>query len=74
MKRHGTSEEMVEPVAFLATDRGAYRTGQNTRIDVGIMRQICSRLLQQHCASTTIPGDGVRLQLRRTISPKSNPT
>ncbi|KOF22802.1 3-oxoacyl-ACP reductase [Ensifer adhaerens] len=40
MKRYGTSEEVAELIALLATDRGAYITGQNIRIDGGITRSV----------------------------------
>ena len=40
MGRYGTSEEVAELVALLATDRGGYITGQNIRIDGGITRSV----------------------------------
>ncbi|MDK1489609.1 SDR family oxidoreductase [Sinorhizobium sp. 7-81] len=40
MGRYGTSEEVAELIALLATDRGAYITGQNIRIDGGITRSV----------------------------------
>jgi len=40
MGRYGTSEEVAELVALLATDRGSYITGQNIRIDGGITRSV----------------------------------
>lgn len=40
MGRYGTSEEVAELVAFLASDKSAYITGQNIRIDGGITRSV----------------------------------
>ncbi|MNW21247.1 3-oxoacyl-[acyl-carrier-protein] reductase FabG [compost metagenome] len=40
MKRYGTSQEVAELIALLATDRGAYITGQNIRIVGGITRSV----------------------------------
>jgi NAD(P)-dependent dehydrogenase (short-subunit alcohol dehydrogenase family) len=40
MGRYGTSEEVAELIALLATDRGGYITGQNIRIDGGITRSV----------------------------------
>jgi NAD(P)-dependent dehydrogenase (short-subunit alcohol dehydrogenase family) len=40
MKRYGTSEEIAATVAFLASDGAAYITGQNLRVDGGLMRSI----------------------------------
>jgi NAD(P)-dependent dehydrogenase (short-subunit alcohol dehydrogenase family) len=40
MKRYGTSEEIAATVAFLASDGAAYITGQNIRVDGGLMRSI----------------------------------
>ncbi|MEE2950026.1 MAG: SDR family oxidoreductase [Pseudomonadota bacterium] len=40
MGRYGTSEEVAELIAFLASDRSAYITGQNIRIDGGITRSV----------------------------------
>ncbi len=40
MKRYGTTEEVAETIAFLASDGGAYITGQNLRVDGGITRSV----------------------------------
>ncbi len=40
MKRYGTTEEIAETIVFLASDGGAYITGQNLRVDGGITRSI----------------------------------
>lgn len=40
MGRYGTSEEVAELIAFLASDKSAYITGQNIRIDGGITRSV----------------------------------
>ncbi len=40
MGRYGTSEEVAELIALLASDRGGYITGQNIRIDGGITRSV----------------------------------
>ncbi|MEP4103462.1 MAG: SDR family oxidoreductase, partial [Nitratireductor sp.] len=36
----GTAEEVAELIAFLASDRSSYITGQNLRIDGGITRSV----------------------------------
>lgn len=38
MQRYGTSEEVAATIAFLASDGAAYITGQNLRVDGGLMR------------------------------------
>ena len=38
MQRYGTSEEIAAPIAFLASPVAAYITGQNIRVDGGLMR------------------------------------
>ena len=38
MGRYGTAEEIAATVAFLASDGAAYITGQNIRVDGGLMR------------------------------------
>ena len=40
MGRYGTAAEVAELIAFLASDRSAYITGQNIRIDGGITRSV----------------------------------
>src|SRR4051794_15001045 len=40
LKRYGTSEEIAATIAFLASDGGAYITGQNIRVDGGITRAV----------------------------------
>ncbi len=40
MKRYGTSEEIAATVAFLASDGAGYITGQNIRVDGGLMRSV----------------------------------
>ena len=38
--RYGTAEEVAATIAFLASDGGAYITGQNIRVDGGLMRSV----------------------------------
>jgi NAD(P)-dependent dehydrogenase (short-subunit alcohol dehydrogenase family) len=40
MKRYGKAEEVAELVAFLASEKSAYITGQSLRIDGGLMRSV----------------------------------
>jgi len=40
MKRYGTTGEIAEVVAFLASDGAGYMTGQNLRVDGGITRSV----------------------------------
>ena len=40
MRRYGTSEEIAATIAFLASDGAAYITGQNIRVDGGLMRSV----------------------------------
>jgi len=40
MQRYGKTEEIADVIAFLASDGGAYITGQNIRVDGGITRSI----------------------------------
>jgi NAD(P)-dependent dehydrogenase (short-subunit alcohol dehydrogenase family) len=40
MKRYGTVDEIARTVAFLASDGAAYITGQNLRVDGGLMRSL----------------------------------
>ncbi|MGN6304025.1 MAG: SDR family oxidoreductase [Mesorhizobium sp.] len=40
MQRYGTSEEIAATIAFLASDGAAYITGQNLRVDGGLMRSV----------------------------------
>jgi NAD(P)-dependent dehydrogenase (short-subunit alcohol dehydrogenase family) len=40
MRRYGTADEVAELIAFLASERSSYITGQNIRIDGGITRSV----------------------------------
>jgi NAD(P)-dependent dehydrogenase (short-subunit alcohol dehydrogenase family) len=40
MQRYGTSEEIAATIAFLASEGAAYITGQNIRVDGGLMRSL----------------------------------
>ena len=40
MQRYGRADEVAELIAFLASDRAGYITGQNIRIDGGITRSV----------------------------------
>jgi NAD(P)-dependent dehydrogenase (short-subunit alcohol dehydrogenase family) len=40
MQRYGTSDEIAATVAFLASDGAGYITGQNLRVDGGLMRSV----------------------------------
>ncbi|MGG5819877.1 SDR family oxidoreductase [Falsiroseomonas sp. HW251] len=40
MKRYGTMAEIAATVAFLASDGAGYITGQNIRVDGGLMRSV----------------------------------
>ena len=40
MQRYGTSEEIAATIAFLVSDGAAYITGQNLRVDGGLMRSV----------------------------------
>ena len=40
MQRYGTSDETAATVAFLASEGAAYITGQNIRVDGGLMRSV----------------------------------
>jgi NAD(P)-dependent dehydrogenase (short-subunit alcohol dehydrogenase family) len=40
MQRYGRAEEVAELIAFLASDKSSYMTGQNVRIDGGITRSV----------------------------------
>jgi len=40
MRRYGTAEEVAATVAFLVSDGAAYLSGQNPRVDGGLMRSI----------------------------------
>jgi NAD(P)-dependent dehydrogenase (short-subunit alcohol dehydrogenase family) len=40
MRRYGTAKEIAATIAFLASDGAAYITGQNIRVDGGLMRSV----------------------------------
>lgn len=40
LKRYGSSEEVAATIAFLASDGAAYITGQNLRVDGGVIRSV----------------------------------
>ena len=40
MRRYGTSKEVAAVIAFLASEGGAYMTGQNLRVDGGVTRSV----------------------------------
>ncbi len=40
MQRYGTSDEVAATIAFLVSDGAAYITGQNLRVDGGLMRSV----------------------------------
>ncbi len=40
MERYGTTDEIADTIAFLASDGAGYITGQNIRVDGGITRAI----------------------------------
>ena len=40
MQRYGTTEEIADVVAFLASPGAGYITGQNLRVDGGITRSV----------------------------------
>ncbi|WP_284617697.1 SDR family oxidoreductase [Aquabacterium humicola] len=40
MQRYGTSDEIAATIAFLASDGAGYITGQNIRVDGGLMRSL----------------------------------
>lgn len=40
MKRYGTVAEIAATVSFFASDGAAYITGQNIRVDGGLMRSV----------------------------------
>jgi NAD(P)-dependent dehydrogenase (short-subunit alcohol dehydrogenase family) len=40
MKRYGKVEEIAATISFLASNGAAYITGQNIRVDGGLMRSV----------------------------------
>ncbi|TJX41674.1 MAG: SDR family oxidoreductase, partial [Mesorhizobium sp.] len=40
MQRYGTSEEIAATIAFLASEGAGYITGQNIRVDGGVIRAL----------------------------------
>ena len=40
MRRYGSTEEIAATVAFLASEGAGYITGQNIRVDGGLMRSV----------------------------------
>ena len=40
MKRYGKMEEIAGTISFLASDAAGYITGQNIRVDGGLMRSV----------------------------------
>lgn len=40
MKRYGQAEEIAATIAFLVSDGAAYITGQNIKVDGGLMKGI----------------------------------
>jgi NAD(P)-dependent dehydrogenase (short-subunit alcohol dehydrogenase family) len=40
MQRYGKSGEIAATIAFLASEGAAYITGQNIRVDGGLMRSV----------------------------------
>ena len=40
MQRYGTMDEIAATIAFLASDGRGYITGQNLRVDGGLMRSL----------------------------------
>ena len=40
MRRYGTAEEIAATVAFLLSEGAGYITGQNLRVDGGLMRSV----------------------------------
>jgi NAD(P)-dependent dehydrogenase (short-subunit alcohol dehydrogenase family) len=40
MQRYGTPEEVAAAIAFLASPESSYITGQNLRVDGGVVRTV----------------------------------
>ena len=40
MERYGTAEEIAATIAFLLSDGAGYITGQNIRVDGGLIRSV----------------------------------
>jgi NAD(P)-dependent dehydrogenase (short-subunit alcohol dehydrogenase family) len=78
MQRYGTSEEIAATVAFLVSDGAGYITGQNIRVDGGLMRSVwqCSRrpCEADDCLSSRKPGQRLRAAAIVARTPSSEVT